>query len=95
MVLPGHSLADGALHQTRQRGQHVDGRIDLTVVQLTVDVDLALRNVSSEIGDGVSDICREKTRTKQPKSFSMSIQATEEGGEGKGGGEGGWRKKPK
>ena len=40
VVLPGHSLADGGLHQSTQRGQHVDGRVDLAVVQLTVNVDL-------------------------------------------------------
>ena len=29
MILAGHSVTDGRFHQTRQRGQHVDWRIDL------------------------------------------------------------------
>ena len=56
VVLPGHALADGGLHETRERRQHVDRRVDLSVVQLTIYVDLALRDVSSQIGDGVSDV---------------------------------------
>ena len=30
VVLSGHALADGTLHETRERRQHVDGRGDLT-----------------------------------------------------------------
>ncbi|KAI0564002.1 hypothetical protein FGB62_31g125 [Gracilaria domingensis] len=56
-VVPArHALADGGLHQTRQRRQHVDGRVDLTVVQLAIQVDLTLRNVAREIGDGMRDV---------------------------------------
>ena len=40
MVLAGHVLADGGLHETGQGRQHVDWRVDLPVVELTVDVDL-------------------------------------------------------
>lgn len=29
VVLPGHALPDGRLHQTGERGQHVDGGVDL------------------------------------------------------------------
>ncbi len=56
MILPSHALANGRLHQTRQGGEDVDGRIDLPVVQLTVNVDLALGDVAGQIGDGVSDV---------------------------------------
>ena len=56
VVLARHTLADGRLHQPRERGQHVDRRVDLPVVQLPVDVDLALGNVARQVGDGVRDV---------------------------------------
>ena len=56
VVVPGHALADGGLHETRQRRQHVDGRVDLRVVQRAVHVDLALRDVARQVGDGVRDV---------------------------------------
>uniref|UniRef100_A0A182QVN8 Uncharacterized protein n=1 Tax=Anopheles farauti TaxID=69004 RepID=A0A182QVN8_9DIPT len=56
VVLAGHALADGGLHQTRQRRQHVHRRVDLTIVQLTVDVDLTLGNVTGQIGNRMGDI---------------------------------------
>mmetsp|Transcript_38125 Transcript_38125/g.96425 ORF Transcript_38125/g.96425 Transcript_38125/m.96425 type:complete len:371 (-) Transcript_38125:560-1672(-) len=56
VVLARHALADGRLHQAGQGGQHVDGGVDLAVVQLAVNVDLALRDVAREIGDGVRDV---------------------------------------
>ena len=56
MVLAGELLANGALHETRKRGQHVDRWVYLPVVQLTIDEDLALRDVSGEIGNRVRDV---------------------------------------
>mmetsp|Transcript_45814 Transcript_45814/g.114867 ORF Transcript_45814/g.114867 Transcript_45814/m.114867 type:complete len:213 (-) Transcript_45814:915-1553(-) len=56
VVLARHALPDGALHEARERGEHVDGRVDLPVVELAVDVDLALGNVAGEVGDGVRDV---------------------------------------
>lgn len=56
MVLSGHALTDGRFHKTRQRGKHVDGWVDVLVVQLTLNVNLALCNVASKIGDGMCDI---------------------------------------
>ena len=56
MIFPGHALSDGGLHETRQRRQHVHGRVNLPVVQLAVDVDLPLGNVAGQIGDGMGDV---------------------------------------
>ena len=56
MVFPRQLLADGALHETGQRRQDVDRWVYLPVVQLTIDEDLALRDVPGEIGNGVRDI---------------------------------------
>ncbi|KYN45352.1 hypothetical protein ALC56_00198 [Trachymyrmex septentrionalis] len=42
--------------KTRQRRQHIHGWIDLPIVQLTIDVDLALSDISGKIGNWVSDI---------------------------------------
>lgn len=46
VVLTGHALTDGGLHQTRQRWQHVDWRVDLPVMQLTVDVNLSREHIN-------------------------------------------------
>lgn len=43
VVVPGHALSDGGLHEPGERGQHVDGREDLLGVQLAVQVDLPHR----------------------------------------------------
>ncbi len=56
VVLAGHALANSRLHETRERGEHVDRRRNLAVVQLAVDVDLALRNVPRQVGNRVRDI---------------------------------------
>jgi hypothetical protein len=56
MVLAGHTLANSGLHETRQRGQYVDRRVDLSVVDLTIDVDLSLSNITGQIGNRVGNI---------------------------------------
>mmetsp|Transcript_26497 Transcript_26497/g.99679 ORF Transcript_26497/g.99679 Transcript_26497/m.99679 type:complete len:242 (-) Transcript_26497:968-1693(-) len=56
VVLAGEALADGGLHQPREGRHHVDGRVHLGVVKLPVDVDLPLRDVAGEVGDGVGDV---------------------------------------
>lgn len=57
MILTGHALTDGRLHETRERGKNVDRGVDTLVVELTVNEDLALGNVTSQIGDRVGDVC--------------------------------------
>lgn len=49
-------LLDCFLHETGERGEDVDGRVNLLVVKLTIDEDLALSNVASQIGNGMGDI---------------------------------------
>jgi len=56
MVGPGHALANSRLHQPRERWQHVNGRVDLLVVQLTIDEDLSFCDVPGQIWDGMVDI---------------------------------------
>lgn len=56
MILSGELLSNGRLHKTRERGQDVDGRIDLLVVELTIDEDLTFRNITRQIRDRVGDI---------------------------------------
>lgn len=56
VVLTSAALADSRLHQTGQRRQHVDGRVDTLVGELTVNEDLTLSNVTGQVRDGVSDI---------------------------------------
>lgn len=43
-------------HEAGEGRQHIDGRINLPVVQLPVNVHLPLRNVASEIRNRVSDV---------------------------------------
>lgn len=52
MVVARHALPDGRLHEAGEGGEHVDGREDLAVVQLPVQVDLALRDVPGSQGAG-------------------------------------------
>jgi hypothetical protein len=56
VVFPCAALADGGLHETGERGEDVDGWVDTLVVELTVDEDLAFRNVTCQVGDGMCDV---------------------------------------
>jgi len=61
MILTGEHLAvvvdtDGGLHETGQGRQHIDWWVDLAVVKVTINEDLALSDVSSQIRNGVSNI---------------------------------------
>lgn len=56
MVFARVALTDGGFHETRERGEDVDGRVDALVVQLAVDEDLALGDVAGQIGNGVGDV---------------------------------------
>jgi len=44
------------LHETGQGRQHIDWGIDVLLVHVLIDVDLTLGNVTSKIGDRMSDI---------------------------------------
>lgn len=46
MVFSGMTFANCGFHQTRQRGQDVDGWVDSFIVELTVNEYLALGDVS-------------------------------------------------
>lgn len=56
MVHSGHALANGRLHESTQRWQHVDGGIDLSVVQVSVNENLTLCDIACQIGNGMGDI---------------------------------------
>ena len=61
MVLSGHSFSNSRFHQPGKQGQHIDRWVNLSVVQLSVHIDLPLSNIPSQVRDGMSDICRRKT----------------------------------
>ena len=44
MVFTGHSFTDGGLHQSRQRGQHIDGWVDLKGKHEIREVNIQQRN---------------------------------------------------
>jgi len=56
VILSGKLLSDSRLHESGKRGQDVDGRVDLPVVELTIDEDLALCDITSQIRDRMGDI---------------------------------------
>lgn len=56
VVHSSKALADSALHETREGREHVDWWVDLSVVQLAINEDLALGDVASQVGDGMGDI---------------------------------------
>ena len=49
-------LFNGFLHQSGQRWQDVDWRVNLFIVQLSIDEDLSFCNVASQIGNWMGDI---------------------------------------
>lgn len=57
MILARMAFANGGLHQPRERGQNIDGWRNALVVQRTVNKNLAFRDVTGQIGNGVRDIC--------------------------------------
>lgn len=56
MVLSRHPFTNSRFHQTTQGRKYVDWGINLSIVELPVDVNLSLRNVPSKIGNWMSDI---------------------------------------
>ena len=56
MIPPRPALPDGTFHETGEGGEDIDGRIYLTVVQLTIDIVLTLGDVSGQVGNGMRDV---------------------------------------
>lgn len=50
------ALTDGRLHESRERWQDVDGRVDTLIVELAVDKDLALGDIPCQVRNRVCDI---------------------------------------
>lgn len=71
MVFSSHTSADGRLHESGQRRQHVDRRIYLSVMQVSVDVYLALSNITGQVGDRVSDIIVRHGKDRQLSDRSV------------------------
>ena len=46
MVASGHAFTDGGFHESRERGEYVDRWVDLSVVELSVDV----KRVENKVG---------------------------------------------
>mmetsp|Transcript_39085 Transcript_39085/g.89536 ORF Transcript_39085/g.89536 Transcript_39085/m.89536 type:complete len:265 (-) Transcript_39085:762-1556(-) len=56
MINSSHPLADARLHQSGQRWQHVNRRVDLPVVQTAVNKHLPLGDVAGQIRDRMGDV---------------------------------------
>jgi hypothetical protein len=50
------SMLRGFLHETTERWEHIDRRIYLLIVQLPINKDLSLRDVTSKVRNGMSYI---------------------------------------
>lgn len=57
VVLPRQLFADRTLHQPRQRRQHINGWVYLSVVQLPIDEYLSFGNIPCQVRNRVRDIC--------------------------------------
>ena len=56
VILSCHAFTDSRLHKTGKRWQDINWWVNLTVVKLTINENLTFGNVTSQIGNGVSDI---------------------------------------
>lgn len=56
MVRSCHVLADSVLHETGQGRQYVDWWVDASSEHVSVDIDLTLRDVASQVGNRMGDI---------------------------------------
>lgn len=56
VVLSGETFTNSTLHQSGERWEHIDRRIDLSVVKLTIDEDLAFSDVPSQVRDRMCDV---------------------------------------
>ncbi len=66
-------LANGRLHETGERRENVDGRVDATIVELAVDEDLPLGDVAGQIRDGVRDIWWERSSQSPSRGASVKV----------------------
>mmetsp|Transcript_3470 Transcript_3470/g.7235 ORF Transcript_3470/g.7235 Transcript_3470/m.7235 type:complete len:264 (-) Transcript_3470:535-1326(-) len=76
MVVSGHAFSNGGFHETGQRGEDVDGREDALCVELTVEIDLSLSNISSQIGNRMRDIIVRHRQDGQLRDRSVPAHHT-------------------
>ena len=56
MILAGVTFANTVLHQAREAGQHADGRVNALLVQIAVQHNLPLGDITCQVGDGMGDV---------------------------------------
>jgi len=56
MIFTSKLFTDSTLHETRQRRQDINGWVDLSVVELTIDKDLTFCDVTCQIRYRMRDI---------------------------------------
>jgi hypothetical protein len=56
VIFTCHAFAYSRLHQTTEGWQYIYRWVNLSIVKLTVNIDLSLRDVARQIRDGMSDI---------------------------------------
>jgi len=69
VILSGKLFSDSRLHKSRERGQDVDRGVNLPVVELTINEDLAFCDITSQIRNGVSDIYKSAQRHQYAQAY--------------------------
>lgn len=65
MILSSEALTNGRFHETRQGWKDVNRRANTLVLKLAVNENLAFGNVTSQVRNGVSDICNMSVKYSQ------------------------------
>ena len=65
MIDSGHTFADSRLHQSGEGRKHVDWRVDLSVVKVSVDEDLSFGDITGQIWDRMGDIIVRHSQNRQ------------------------------
>jgi hypothetical protein len=56
MIWSSHTFTDSTLHQSGERGEHIDRWVDTLLMHLSIDIDLTLSDISSKIWNWMGDI---------------------------------------
>jgi len=56
VINSSETFSDSRLHETRERGQHIDWWIDLSVVEISINENLTFSNISCKIRNWMSNV---------------------------------------
>ena len=56
MILTGQTRTNSTLHQTRKRGKYINRRINTTTMQTSININLTLSDITSQIRNWMGNI---------------------------------------